>query len=333
MQCQGGVCHGTECECTRPAPTCTPAPLGKAGDAGTLNDFKFSRCGSVSSCDGGIFDLDFDQKCNAYGVTMISGTDYLRKIAPSGTVTENAGVTNLNMGEVAAIQGKGGLFGGGLQDVALTYICCATCGCVLSGSGGNPQGVASVDTSNGSLPMKIPTVNFSSGAGPFGDSQIDTGPYGLTWGLDQVLYVGNVDANGDYHALDLSTQTKKVVATFAKRVIASAPFDTTRMMVGLEGGEVQLVPVLGKTGTPKTLIKLATHMTSLVRDPWSGRIYTELSDKSIVSFAEDGSDLKPFQTAPALGRIAIAPDGHVYHLTLGWPTKAEIVRWPLPTTL
>ena len=124
-----------------------------------------------------------------------------------------------------------------------------------------------------------------------------------------------------------------MVATFAKRVIASAPFDTTRMMVGLEGGEVQLVPVLGKTGTPKTLIKLATHMTSLVRDPWSGRIYTELSDKSIVSFAEDGSDLKPFQTAPALGRIAIAPDGHVYHLTLGWPTKAEIVRWPLPTTL
>lgn len=333
MKCEGQSCHGTECACTRPPPACAPASLGKVGDAGTLNDPKFSRCGSLSSCDGGIFDLDFDQKCNAWGVTMISGTDYLRKIDPQGKVTEHAGVTNLNMGEVAAIQGKGGLFGGGLDDIALTYICCAACGCVLSGSGGNPQGVAALDIANGTLPMKIPTVKFSSGTGPFGKPSVDTGPYGLTWGLDQVLYVGNVDANGDYHALDLTTQTSKVVATFSKRVIASAPFDAARMMVVLEGGEVQLVPVLGKSGTPKALITLATHATSLVRDAWSGRIYAELGDKSIVSFAEDGSDLQAFQTAPEVGRITIAPDGYLYHLTLGWPTKAEIVRWQLPVKL
>ena len=35
-----------------------------------------------------------------------------------------------NMGEVAAIQGDNGVFGGGLTDVALTYICCANCGCI-----------------------------------------------------------------------------------------------------------------------------------------------------------------------------------------------------------
>jgi len=300
---------------------------------GTLNDFKFSRCGTLSSCDGGIFDLDFDQKCNAYGVTMISGTDFLRKIDTQGAVSEVAGVTNLNMGEVAAIQGKGGLFGGDLEDVALTYTCCATCGCILTGSGGNPQGVAALDVQSGTLPMKIPTTKFSSGAGPFGSATLDTGPYGLSWGLDRVLYVGNVDANGDYHALDLATQTTKVVATFGKRVLASAPFDATRMLVGLEGGEVQLVPILGKTGSPKTLVTLSTHMTSIVRDSWSGRVYAELSDKSIVSFAEDGSDLNVFQTAPALGRITIAPDGYLYHLTVGWPTAAEIVRWQLPASL
>ncbi|GMV12559.1 MAG: hypothetical protein HS104_41790 [Polyangiaceae bacterium] len=333
VSCKDGSCWGTDCSCTRPAPACAPAPLGKLGDAGTLNDPKFIKCGTLSSCDGGIFDLDFDQKCGAWGVTMISGTDYLRHIDAAGKVTEYAGVTNLNMGEVAAIQGESGVFGGGLTDVALTYICCATCGCILSGSGGNPQGVAALDPQNGSLPMKIPTTQFSSGAGPFGIPTVDTGPYGLSWGLDRVLYVGNVQANGDYHALDLTAQTSQQVGTFAKRVLASAPFDKARMLVGLEGGEVQLAPVLGGTGTPKPLITLPAHMTSLVRDSWSGRVYAELSDKSIVSFSEDGKDLKTFQTAPALGRITIAPDGYLYHLTVGWPTTPEVVRWQLPTTL
>lgn len=333
VTCKGGTCWGTDCACTRPTPACAPAPLGKLGDAGTLNDPKFIKCGSLSSCDGGIFDLDFDQKCGAWGVTMISGTDYLRHIDASGVVKEYAGVTNLNMGEVAAIQGDNGVFGGGLNDVALTYICCATCGCILSGSGGNPQGVAALDPANGTLPMKIPTTKFSTGAGPFGNPSVDTGPYGLSWGLDRILYVGNVQANGDYHALDLSTSSSQVVATFGKRVLASAPFDKARMLVGLEGGEVMLTPVLGGAGAPKTLITLSTHMTSLVRDSWSGRVYAELGDKTIVSFDEGGKDLKTFQTAPAKGRITIAPDGYLYHLTVGWPTTPEVVRWQLPTTL
>lgn len=76
-------------------------------------------------------------------------------------------------------------------------------------------------------------------------------------------------------------------------------------------------------------------MTSIQRDAWSGRVYAELRDRRIVSFAADGSDLVTFQTAPALGRMAIAPDGHLYHLSSGapWFGLAEIVRWPLPTEL
>ncbi len=333
MQCDGGTCWGTNCPCTRPPPTCTPAPLGNPGDPGTLNDPKFVQCGSLSSCDGGIFDLDFDQKCNAWGVTMLSGPDFLRKLDTSGAVTETTGVTNLNMGEVAAIQGESGVFGGGLSDVALTYTCCATCGCVLTGSNGNPQGVATLDAANGTLPMKIPSTKYSAGSGPFGNAIVDTGPYGLSWGLDRVLYVGNVLNNGDYHALDLTTQTSQIVATLSARVLASAPFDKAHMLVALEGGEVMLVPSLGAPGAPKSLVTLTTHATSLVRDAWSGRVYAELSDKSIVSFAADGSDVQPFQTAPGVGRITIAPDGYLYHLTVGFLSTPAVVRWPLPTTL
>jgi hypothetical protein len=151
-----------------------------------------------------------------------------------------------------------------------------------------------------------------------------------------VLYVGNVTANGDYHALDLSQQTSQQVADLGQRVHASAPFDKLYMLVALESGEVRLVPALGAAVPAKTLITLPAHVTSIVRDPWSGRVYAELADQSIVSFAEDGSDQQPFQTAPGQGRITIAPDSKLYHLTRGFPaasSQALIVSWALPSTL
>lgn len=71
--------------------------------------------------------------------------DYLRRLTPDGTLTEWAGVANLNMGEVkvlrhltaphrapeaarrarrsAPAQGKR------YREVAITYTCCPTCGC------------------------------------------------------------------------------------------------------------------------------------------------------------------------------------------------------------
>ena len=333
--CQGKQCWGTECPCQRPAAKCSPAPLGQPGDKATLNDPLFSRCGTIGTCNGGIFDLDFDQECNAFGVTMISGQDFLRRIDSSGSITEWGGVTNLNMGEVAAIQGIGGVFGGSELDdvVALTYICCATCGCQLGGSNGNPQGVALLDDSSSTLPMVIPSTTFTSGTGPWGNKLLDTGPYGLSWGLDRVLYVGNSELNGEFHALDLTQQSKVLVHNFDQRVLASTPFDKSRMLVAVKGGDVYLTPVLGSSQGASLLLSLGKDATSLVRDSWSGRIYAELSDSSIVSFAFDGSDLETFATAPQLGRIALAPDGYLYHLTIGYPTKAAIVRWQLPSTL
>jgi len=306
------------------------------GQAATLNDPVFSRCGKLSSCDGAIFDLDFDQECNAFGVTMISGPDYLRKIDPQGTVSEYTGVTNLNMGEVATIQGDGGTFGGmGLANVvALTYICCASCGCIIQGQNANPQGVAMLDTMNNSLPMMIPSTTFTSGSGPFGKAVLDTGPYGLSWGLDKVLYVGNTESNGQYHALDLAMQTKTLVYQFGARVLASTPFDKLWMLVGLDGGDVYKTPVSGVVATPKLLVSLGQDITSIQRDPWSGRIYAALADKSVMSFAADGSDLKVFQMASEVGRIAFAPDGYLYYLMkVGFPSLAEIERWQLPTSL
>lgn len=330
VECKGTTCWGSSCPCTRPSALCTPAPLGKAGDVGTLNDFAFTRCGPHAPCDGGIQSLDFDQACNAWAVTTISGPDYLRSIDPAGKVTEYTGLTNLDMGEVSAIHGRKGEFGTSLKDVALTYTC--VCGCTPDAT--NQQGVAQLELATGKLPFRIPSKKLTNGKGPFGLPCVDGGPFGLSWGLDQVLYVGNVETNGDFYAADLADGSTKLVHTFPNRVHASAPFDKIHMIVALEGGEVWLQPILGSTASPNKLVTLATHVTSIVRDPWSGRLYAELGDKTIVSFTAEGTGVTTFQTAPAQGRIAIAPDGFLYHVTLGWPkTLSEIVRWPLPTTL
>ncbi len=331
VDCADGHCWGTSCRCERPTASCTPAPLGEPGKVGTLNDFLFTRCSpSRPACDGGLQDLDFDPSCTAWGVTTISGPDHLRSIDPNGKITEHTGLTDLDMGEVSALRGRQGEFGTTLKAVALTYTC--VCGCTAVQS--SQQGVAQLDFASSALPFRIPSSVVTTGSGPFGLPCVDGGPYGLSWGLDEVLYVGNVNANGDYFAADLEKGGTTLLHKYDQRVHASSPFDKRRMLVAVSGGEVWLQPILGATGAPKLLVKLASDVTSVVRDSYSGRVYAELRDKSIVSFAADGSDVLPFATAPDPGRITTAPDGFVYHVTLGWPnTKTAIVRFPMPAKL
>jgi hypothetical protein len=222
VDCDDGSCWGTACACER-AIGCSPAPVGMPDETGTLHDPAFR---------GGLIDLEIDPLCNVWGVTMLSGPDYLRSIAPDGTVSTYPGVTNLNMGEVAALQhivvpkSATTTFDPPQPpppddiDLALTYICCSACGCQLSST---PQGVSHFDPDTGELPLVIPSQTFTDGAGPFGVYFIDTGPAGLSYGTNRVLYVGNVDENGDYHRLDLATNEKTVVTTFPSRVYASMP--------------------------------------------------------------------------------------------------------------
>lgn len=329
-QCMDGHCWGIDCSCDRPEAPCTPAPLGAVGEVNTLNDPAFTRQGSKSG--EGLFDLDFDTQCNAWGVTMISGPDYLRKVAPDGTVSSTTGVTNLNMGEVSALVGKDGQFGGSYGDVALTYICCETCGCIISGSNGDPQGAAVYDAATNTLPMKIPSTKFTSGQGPFNSTSYDTGPYGLTWGLDRTLYLGNVVENGDFYALDLNTNLNQMITQFSKRVQAACPYDAERLLVAIEGGQVFLVPTLGLDGAPTPFFSLPDHVTSIVRDNWSGKIYAEVTSKTIYAIDADGSNVTEFMQTPAKGRIAFSPDGALYHLSVN-PTPQVIVRYDLPNKL
>ncbi len=227
VSCDATGCFGNGCVCTRPT-GCSAAPVGNPGDKGMLQDPAFVK---------GLVDLQFDPMCTAWGVTLISGPDYLRSVTAAGAVGSIAGVTNLNMGEVAVLQHLATVTSAPVPldnpgvDVSLTYICCSTCGCQLSTT---PQGVAHLDTTTMTIPLVIPSQTFTTGLGPFGASVFDTGPAGLSYGTDLVLYVGNVDVNGDYYSLDLGTQKQTLVTNFPARVYASTPFDAVTQLVALE---------------------------------------------------------------------------------------------------
>ncbi len=322
-----GRCWGSNCSCDRPAAACTPAKLDD------LNRAEFVGALGTDRDSEGAFDLDFDDICTAYVATQISGPDFLRQMTPDGTITEWKSTTNLNMGQVSVLRIPAAEFKT-LGDVAATYICCATCGCVETGTDGR-LGVIHLDRTSTTRPLpNVLPAKPSSGAGPFGYPVVDTGPYGLVWGADKALYVGNVDVNGDYMRVDLATLAKTKVTTFAARVTASAVFDLQRLLVATEGGKIFVLTTA--TGTMTDFATLKGDVTSLRRDRFTGRVYAEIrtTPPDIVEVSADGKTVTSFQKAPRLGRITIAPDGWLYHLSVypavGWKAKTAVVRWPLP---
>ena len=98
---------------------------------------------------------------------------------------------------------------------------------------------------------------------------------------------------------------------------------------------------IGTTSSGARLLRapwatLPADPTSLHRDAFTGRVYAEVrtSPPSIVELRADGRGMRTFQMPPRLRRIAIAPDGFLYHLSVypavNWMAGESIVRWALP---
>ena len=283
--------------------------------------------------DGGAIDLEFDELCHAYTVTTISGQDFLRDLAPDGTLTQYGGVTNLNMGEVASYR----LVSGGdislpaEGDVALTYVCCAACNC----QGTDPQGVARLTRgASQELPMVIVATPTPDTAGFWTQSGLNGGPAGLTYGTNNELYVGNVTTNGDFVHADLTAGTTDMLQMFPARVLAATAFDATSVLVGLETGEIYRVNVAG--ATRGLWANVGTPMSSMVRDRFTGHVYIAVQNGAVVEYDSHGNLIGDFITAMLpQGRIAIAPDGYLHYLrrSADQSSTVTIDRTALPTTL
>ncbi|MCA9662386.1 MAG: hypothetical protein KC486_28860, partial [Myxococcales bacterium] len=229
-----GACWGTFCACER-AVECDEA------SAELLN-------GPFAN---DIVGIDFADDCNAWSVTLSGGQEFLRRLTPAGELTTWGGIADYDQGEVRVLrkltipQAKLGPENRlsaappaaveGLGEVALTYICCPTCGSCNN----NPdaRGVARLDELNVNMPLPIVIyAEPTQGMGPFENKWLDGGPQGLTWGEDRVLYVGNQTANGDYNSADLEKGTVDVEYKFDARVTASAPISSVHILVALLGG-------------------------------------------------------------------------------------------------
>jgi hypothetical protein len=333
VTCDGARCYGVACRCDRPAPRCTVAPLPR------LNAPDF--VGAIPTnmrADEGIIDLEFDDICAAYAVTVISGQDHLRQLTSDGMFRSWGGASNLDMGEVALRRTANGTLGTELGELALTYACISGC---TATSEDAQQGVARLDRMSAArpLPNVVPAM-ITRGTGPFGNVTIDSGPAGLAYGPDGRLYVGNLDANGEYHRVDLATRARTLLHRFPTRVHAATVFDSTTILVALENRELHLLRTEGMT-PPTRWATVEGTVTSLARDRFTGRVYAELragTEPRIVEISRDGSRVTLFQRPARLGRIAIAPDNFLYH-TAVYPdvqwTHAmmpPIQRWPLPAT-
>ncbi len=325
-----GTCWGTACSCQR-VHGCTTLP-----DEGLLN-------GPFSD---DIFDLEFADDCTAWMVTLRSGTDYVRRLAPDGTLTEWPGVANLNMGEVAVLRAltppvgisldptgrvtsRPAPRGGGLGEVAITYTCCATCGCQAD----PPQGMARLDEANPNDPLVllIPAV-VTQGSGPFGSAPADAGPMGLTWGEDRVLYVGNSTANGNLDTADLDAMTQSALAPLPDRITAAAPISGAHLLVATLGGKLYRYNVL--TQTPVEVAQLPADVTSLAFDSFSGRVYASLSDLDVLELDPWTGASSTFETMPAIGRVAVAPHGRLFYVPARYLVGpgVPISSWDLPDT-
>ena len=326
-----GACWGTFCSCER-AIDCEP-PTDEL-----LN-------GSFST---EISDLEFADDCTAWMVTLRSGTDFLRRLTPDGTVTEWAGVSNLNMGEVAVLKALTPPPGNavplplghgtvpppppppveGIGEVALTYICCSSCGCFTD----PPQGVARLveDDMAEPLPLVIPAVVTDS-TGPFGSGGADAGPFGLTWGIDRVLYVGNAEGNGNLHTADLEMETQQQISMFDARVTAAAPLTEVHIMVATLGGAVYRYNVITNAATE--VVNFGQDVTNMSFDAFSGLLYVSLRNFDVVTLEPFTGTTSAFQTMPARGRVTVSTNGRLYYSPIGILDAQPISSWDLPDSL
>lgn len=294
-----------------------------------------------------ISDLEFADDCTAWMVTLRSGTDFLRRLTPDGEVTQWAGVSNLNMGEVAVLKtltpppaaavplpvGSGTvppppLTVEGIGEVALSYICCSTCGCVSD----PPQGVSRLveDDEALPLPLVIPAV-LTQSSGPFGNVGADSGPFGLTWGIDRVLYVGNAEGNGTLHTADLEMETQQQISMFEERVTAAAPLTEAHIMVATLGGAIHRYNVITNAATE--VVDVGQDVTNMSFDAFSGLLYVSLRDFEIITLEPFTGVTATFQTMPARGRVTVSPNGRLYYSPLGILDAQPISSWDLPDSL
>ena len=329
--CTGqGACWGGACQCDRGVTCSEPA-------ADLLN-------GPFSA---DLFGLDFADDCTAWGVTVSGGQEFVRRLTSAGELTTWGAIGDYDLGEVRVLRHLTApqrtlppdqivtaelpeSHVEGYGEVAVTYICCPSCGDCAN----NPdaRGVARLveDDPNNPLPIVI-FAEATQGTGPFGNNALDGGPQGLTWGHDRVLYVGNTSQNGQMETADLEAATVAPVLLFPDRVTASAAVSPVHLLVAVHPGSLYRLNTV--TLGSEFVVDLLSGVTSLSHDAFNGDVYASLADLSVVRVRPFTGDVEPFNNMPAAGRVAVSPAGNLWFAPVKYLNNVPLTSWPLPTSL
>lgn len=325
-----GLCWGGSCQCERGVTCQDPA-------ADALN--------GTFALD--LFGLDFSDDCTAWGVTVSGGQEFVRRLLPDGTLTTWGAIGDYDLGEVRVLRHltvpqltlpPDDRFTSpgapqhveGYGEVAVTYICCPTCGDCAN----NPEarGVARLVEDDANMPLPIVIYAMpTQGTGPFGNTALDGGPQGLTWGNDRVLYVGNTSQNGQLETADLAAATTAPVHLFPVRVTAAAAVSPVHLLVALVDGTVHRLNTV--TFDVEFVADLMAGVTSLSHDAFDGSVYASLNNLEVVRLRPFTGEVEPFAVMPAIGRVAVSPSGNLWYAPVKYLTPVPLTSWPLPASL
>lgn len=354
QQCgPGSACDG-EGACIPVAPCAAVSCTGEGACWGSL----CGACERTPACDDPAVDLlngpfsadisalDFADECTAWAVTVSGGQEYVRRLTSAGELTSFGAIGDFDLGEVRVLRHLTvpqltlpPPFGSepapptpveGYGEVAVTYICCPSCGDCAN----NPEarGVAHLVEENPNMPLPIVIyAEPTQGTGPFGNVAVDGGPQGLTWGENRVLYVGNALADGDYSSADLESAKVDKLYTFPVRVTASAPISDVHNLVALLGGDLHRF----NTNTHETefVVDLMSDVTNLSQDPFSGHVYASLASLEVVRVHPFTGEVESFAMMPAKGRVAVSPSGKLWFAPVAYLNKTPLISWDLPASL
>ncbi len=245
----------------------------------------------------GVSDLQFDEDCNAWVTTLISGTDYVYRIDSAGTQTIYTGASNHNIGSIALDPSGTGF--------AVSY---------------NNVGYLGV-SSSASIPV-VATGGYASGTN-FSNGYLREAASSMAWDSSGRIWMPNFGASGVLKRFTASG-TGTTVTTMSG-YIESVALDINEDLYVSVGATVYRVSAAGSTSTyftlPNTVLDMVFDIT--------GELYVLTTANQIIVVDAGGTGSSTFATVGSEGKLAISPDGTLYHLDSQPTGAASYQSWAL----
>lgn len=290
-----------------------PAPDGGGSDCDDTDPERSIKdgCRPVVDCTSpsistladylGISDIAFDDTCTLYAVTIISGTDYLYRIDPTGAVSIVAGLEDWDF-TALGVRGDGETW--------------------MSHTNDDEAGVARL---NGDAVETIASGTYLYGGSVFTNVYVGRDASSLAID-DAYLWIPNLNAEGELVRLDLATYGTTLLVTLSDRVEGIA-LDSAGEVLVTVGAE--LWRVNPGSGAASLEHEFGAGVFDIVID-YDDTVYAETQDGEVVTWDGVVEEVYAFGLVGE-GKLAISPDGILARIAPDPVYKVEAYdEWVLP---